>query len=178
MVKKGTIMEDQKGNFLEFIEVSSDTNGMYTKLKICLQPNQVALARHSLEKSDEIYEILEGELTYELNHKKMTVKAGETLILPKAQAHRNYNASDKPVVMYCTITPSYDIEPFIETMAQMWQNGKMKNGNANFWQSMIWVKSMEGTIYFEGLSRKTQQWLSYLLAPIASLLGYKKFYQN
>ncbi|MDI9857767.1 cupin domain-containing protein [Flectobacillus roseus] len=178
MVKKGTILEDRNGNTLEFIEVSSETNGSHTKIKVCLQPNQLALACHCHEKSDEIYEILEGELTYEINHKKMLAKAGETIILPKAQAHRHYNDSANPVVMYYTITPSYDIEPLIETMITMWQNGKIRNGNANFLQSMVWVNYMESKIYFEGLSQNTQNFLAYILAPIASVFGYKKFYHN
>ncbi|MDI9879109.1 cupin domain-containing protein [Flectobacillus longus] len=178
MVKKGTILKDRHNNTFEFVEVSTETNGHHTKLKVCLQPNQMALACHCHEKSDEIYEILEGELTYEVNHKKMIVSSGETIILPRAQAHRHYNESDKPVVMYYTITPSYDIEPLIETMITMWQNGKIRNGNANFLQSMVWVNYMESKIYFEGLSQKTQNFLAHILAPIASIFGYKKFYHN
>ena len=51
---------------------------------------------HTHEHEDEIYYILEGEVTFLLGDNVETAKAGSTVILPRGIIHATWNESDKP----------------------------------------------------------------------------------
>ncbi len=177
MAYKKQVLKDVSGNTIEFIATSEETGGCFTKIKITLQPQHPQYSQYIQLQQTETLEILSGELTYILNGNVSSARVGETIIVSKGQLHNHFNASaTTPLVMIQTIAPSLDFEPFIKTFWGLRQAGERRK--LNFWQKMVWLKYLEGPVLFGDMPERLQRFIAQMLAPLAWLMGYRKFYSK
>jgi hypothetical protein len=134
---------------------------------------------HFHTNADEHFDIISGTFSYKIKGKTLKAHAGEQVVLPKGQAHANWNAEATDLVMYQTITPSLDIDRFLDTLFGLSMEGKLdKKGQPAFLQVMIWLRFVQSKTYLAAIPRKVQDILAFVLTPVAALLGYQPFYKK
>jgi mannose-6-phosphate isomerase-like protein (cupin superfamily) len=180
MAFKGQIFENTKtGEVVEFIETSSETNGNYTRFKVCLRQGGGFKVKHFHANADEHFHVLKGTLSYYFEGKIHELKVGESITLKKMESHSHFNAHQEDLVMIQTISPSLDIDDFLHTLFEMAVNNKLdKNGQPPFLQVMLWINEMKSKTYLSTVPKFVQDTLASLLGPIAKRLGYRTFYKQ
>jgi hypothetical protein len=110
--------------------------------------------------------------------KTKLISAGETVMLPKNQAHNHYNASDEPLVYTHTVRPALDFEYLLENLIGLTKDGKMTNGKAGLIQELVTLKYLDSKSYLADIPVWLQKLLMNTLAPIARLFGYRAIYKK
>ncbi len=175
--KGQTFSNPNTGEFVEFIETSKETNGSHVSVKSTLKQGGGFKVGHLHPSADEIFEVISGTLSYQLNGVEGAVKAGEKIFLPKGQPHAHWNAQAEDLVMIQTITPCLDVDRFLETLFGLAADGRLdKTGQPPFLQIMIWLRELNNKTYLAAIPVSVQDFLAVMLTPIAKLLGYKTFY--
>ncbi len=175
--KGQTFSNPNSGEVVEFIETSKETNGSHVALKSTLKQGGGFKVSHLHPSADEIFEVISGTLSYQLNGAEGTVRAGEKIVLPKGQAHAHWNAQAEDLVMIQTITPSLDVDTFLETLFGLGADGRLdKTGQPPFLQIMIWLREVNNKTYLAAIPIGVQNFLAAILTPIAKLMGYRAFY--
>ena len=80
--------------------------------------------------------------------------------------------------MYQQFTPSLDIDVFLENLFGLNAEGKVPNGQPAFLQLMVWGKSYQCKAYVGSVPVSLQKILTFILAPVGRLLGYKAAYKR
>ncbi len=75
-----------------------------------------AVPEHYHEASDEIFEILEGELTFIVAGQPILKKAGETFTVTRMTPHSLHNRSQQPVHCRVSFTPAADQSKFFQVL--------------------------------------------------------------
>lgn len=164
------------GETAEFTETSADTNGNHITVKSCLKQGGGFKAGHFHPYADEIFQVISGTLSYQLNGVERKAVAGEKVILPRGQSHAHWNAGPGELIILQTITPCLDIDRFLETLFGLAMDGKLnKDGRPSFLQVMVWLRVVRNKTYLAGIPVYFQKFLSYFLAPVAWLCGYRAF---
>lgn len=166
------------GEYAEFIETATETNGKYTRIKIKIIAGGFKPVLHIHIATDETFDIISGRLTYVLNGEKKDIGPGEMVTLPKGKAHTHYNEGQEDLIMYQTFTPSLDIDLFLENIFGLDAEGKVPDGKPAFLQLMVWGKKFKCKTYIASIPLGLQKVLTVLLAPIGRLFGYKAIYKR
>jgi quercetin dioxygenase-like cupin family protein len=74
---------------------------------------------------EEVFEVLEGEMTFTAGRAKEVRRAGESITVPPGTRHAYANRSDAPAYMRCTATPAADLREFLETTARLGRENKL-----------------------------------------------------
>lgn len=177
MATKGQkLIDAQSGDVVEFIETASDTGGKYVKVKWTMKSGGIQVVKHMHPAFDETFEVVSGKMTWEECDRKGAIGAGESITLKKGLNHAHNNEHSEELVMYQTFTPALDADKMVETIAWLSANGKWKNGQPAFLQAMLWQRTLQGKTYLAAIPRPVQDALSFVLAPVAKLLGYKPYH--
>lgn len=165
------------GDVYEFLELSSDSAGDRIRLKQTLHKGQLYAAHfHTLQ--DEIFEVLEGQLTILFEGKTKTLIAGEKMFLPKNRPHNHYNGHDEPVTFIQTVSPALDFEYWIENIIGLTIDGKIKNGKAGMVQDLVTLRYLDSKTFLAGMPLSVQKTLMNLVGPIGRLSGYRAIYKK
>jgi len=179
MPKKGQVLVDESsGNIYEFIETAADTGGERITIRMTLNKKGKVAPDHIHVLQQETFKVLSGRMTYLLNGEKNYLQAGESIVLPKNQPHNHYNTAEEPLVLEQVIEPAFDTDFFIENLIGMTSDGKVKNGQTSFLQSMVTVRYMEAPSFLANIPRAPQKVLVAIFGPIARLFGYRAFYKK
>ncbi len=179
MPRKGQVIQNSRtGEFIEFIETADDTAGAYSRIKIKIIAGGFKPVLHLHTTTDETFEVISGQLTYVLNGETKTITAGEKVTLPKGKPHTHYNEGKEDLVMYQTFTPSLDIDLFLENLFGLDAEGKVPNGQPAFLQLMVWGKTLQSKAYIASVPLGLQKALSFILAPVGRIIGYKAVYKR
>lgn len=71
----------------------------------------------------EVFEVVDGEMTFTAGRKREVRRAGESITVPPGTRHAYRNRSDSQVYMRCTATPPADLEEFLTTAARLAREG-------------------------------------------------------
>jgi quercetin dioxygenase-like cupin family protein len=71
----------------------------------------------------EIFEVVEGEITFTAGRKKEVRRAGESITVPAGTRHAYANKGDTDAYMKCTARPGLDLEEFLTTTARLGREG-------------------------------------------------------
>ncbi len=177
MVNKGDIIVNKiTGDIVEFLATSAETAGKFTRIKFTIKPGGFKAVEHLHPQFDESFKILSGKLTYILNGEKNSIKAGQQITLPKGIKHVHFNDEREDLVMEQTFSPSLDVEVFLQNLFGLTAEGRFKNGSPQFLQLIMWQRKLEAKTYITKIPVGAQKLLSYALAPVGSMLGYKASY--
>jgi mannose-6-phosphate isomerase-like protein (cupin superfamily) len=179
MPHKGQIIRNPRtGEFVEFMETAAETGGAYTRIKIKVMAGGFKPVLHMHTTTDETFEIISGRLAYVLDGEKNEIGPCEKITLPKGKTHTHYNNEVGPLLMYQTFTPSLDIDLFLENIFGLDAEGKVPKGQPAFLQLMVWGKKFQCKAYIASVPLGIQKALSFILAPVGRLLGYKAIYKR
>lgn len=167
------------GDKVEVLETSKENNGERLLYRFTIKPNGFKPALHVHEKQDEIFEIIRGKFTYNLEGKLKVASAGETVVLPKGRPHTHYNGDPhEDLVMLQSITPALDSEWLVDSILGLTKDGEIINGEPKFLQVMVWLRYYKAKTYLAKVPVAVQKYLAFILAPVARLLGYKAAYKE
>lgn len=100
-------------------------SGEETGGAVCVMENIVGIGGgpppHTHSREDELFYVLEGEVTFEVEGKTMVAKPGTSVFAPRGQRHRFFNASGKPAKMLVTLMPAGLERMFVEVAMPMGQ---------------------------------------------------------
>ena len=179
MPYKGQMIKNPRtGEFIEFMETAAETDGAFTRIKIKVIAGGFKPVLHMHTTTDETFEIISGRLTYVLDGEKKVIVPGEKVVLPMGKAHTHYNDDRGNLLMYQTFTPSLDIDLFLENIFGLDAEGKVPKGQPAFLQLMVWGNNFQCKAYIPSVPLGIQKVLSFLLAPVGRLLGYKAVYKR
>ncbi|RYD72115.1 MAG: cupin domain-containing protein [Sphingobacteriales bacterium] len=168
-----TIENPVNGEIVTFIKTGAETNGEYMLAEVQLQPNgKIPAHYHTI--FTERFKVLEGKLDLVVDKKKITLQAGEELIVKSPQVHRFCNTSGKIVRFENELRPAGNFEKAARVGDGLVADGKgNKQGlPKNIFQLALifeWVGS-----YFPGVPASMQKNIFGLLAKIAKLRGMDK----
>lgn len=179
MPYKGQIISNPRtGEYIVFEKTAAETNGAYSRIKIKVIAGGFKPVMHLHTTTDETFEVISGRLTYIVNGKKKEIGPGLSVTLPKGEAHTHYNAGKDDLIMYQSFAPSLDVDVFLENLFGLDAEGKVPKGQPAFLQLMVWGKTMKSKSYIASVPVGIQKVLTYLLAPIGRLMGYKAVYMK
>jgi mannose-6-phosphate isomerase-like protein (cupin superfamily) len=100
------------GDIYTFKAVGEDTNGTYALFEFYIPP-QNGSPPHIHHREDETFYILEGELTFQIEDRKVVVPPGSFLHAPKGVPHSFSNEGTVPVKTITSVVPA-GLEKFFE----------------------------------------------------------------
>lgn len=177
-IKGQQLLNPSSGDSYEFLQTSQETNGKYVAVKITLNTQGQQVPSHIHTFQDEKFEVLSGSLTIFSQGKKKILNAGESVLLPKHQAHNHYNESNAEVVFVQTVSPALDFEHLLETIVGLSRDGKMPNGKAGLMQELVLLRYIDSKSILADIPLGIQKILLNTLAPIGRMLGYRAIYKE
>lgn len=125
MIKAGDIIENPvTGEVLEFVRTSADTDGELTEFVCTVQPGGFVAGTHVHPNQDELFEIVSGTMTVRAGRERLTLEAGESILVAAGTPHRFWNRGEEALRFRVEVRPSLEFERFIETMYGLAQDGK------------------------------------------------------
>ncbi|HTK83288.1 MAG TPA: cupin domain-containing protein [Bacteroidota bacterium] len=165
------------GDTYEYLELSGDTNGARTTLRITLNKGRLN-PNHFHVFQDECFKVLAGTLTIWLEGKTIPLRSGEQMVLPKGKPHNHYNGDDEPVTFTQTVSPALDFEYWEENIIGLTADGKMQTGKMNFIQDLVTLKYLDSRTYHAGIPLFIQKLLLNTVGPIGRRFGYRAIYEK
>ena len=179
MPKQGqTLTNPIQGDSYDFLETAQSTHGERVVMKACIHTQGQLVPNHLHVFQDEHFEVLSGELVIIHRGQKSLLKAGESMLLPKNEAHNHYNGSGEPVTYIHTVSPALDFEFLIENLVGLASDGKGKNGQFGLLQELVTLKYLDSKSYLADVPVFIQQILMQVVAPFARLFGYRAVYKK
>jgi quercetin dioxygenase-like cupin family protein len=180
MAQKGQVWNDPvTGDIVEVLETGKENNGERLCYRFTLKPGGFRPVLHIHEKQDEVFEVITGKLSYNLNGKTLVASAGETVTLSKGAPHTHYNGeANEDLVMIQSIRPAFDSETLIDSILGLTKDKQIINGKPKFLQVMVWLRYYEAKTYLAQVPVALQNAVAYVLAPVARMLGYKAAYKE
>jgi mannose-6-phosphate isomerase-like protein (cupin superfamily) len=84
------------------------SRGAYSLIEYSHAPGAPGPPAHVHREHEEAFYVLEGELTLAVGDSSVTVRAGQTVVVPRGVLHRPSNASDRPVRFVFVSSPPMD----------------------------------------------------------------------
>jgi quercetin dioxygenase-like cupin family protein len=133
MIRSGTtITNSVTGETIRFVTTASETDGEYVVIDVLVDPSGFVAAPHVHPFQTEVFEVLEGELTFRAGGKTFVADAGETVRVTPGMSHRFWNSGETRARFRCEIRPALQFERFITTMFALAEDGKTnRNGLPN-----------------------------------------------
>ncbi|MBX7041879.1 MAG: cupin domain-containing protein [Ignavibacteria bacterium] len=179
MVKRGDIIKDNTtGDIVEFLETARETGGSYTRIRFTVRPGGFRPVEHLHPSFDESFKVIRGILTVKLDGIMSKVNEGDEVTLPKGIPHTHYNDEQADLVMEQTFAPALDVELFLENLFGLSCDGRVKNGEPELLQVLVWLKKLKAKTYLAKLPVGLQDTLSAVLSPLAGVLGYRASYRK
>ena len=159
------------GEKVQFLKTTEETNGEYFQFELWISPKGFMPMRHLHKKYAEKVEVKSGVLKVEHEGEIKYLGAGDTFNIEKGKRHQWWNESDTETVnAIFTITPAHRFEVMLEQIFGI----SNEKGALSFWQIMAMANEYDMII--AGPPIFLQKIMNTLLAPIANLMGYRKYY--
>lgn len=125
MIRTGDVLYNSiTGETLRFVETASDTDGERVVVDVHVEPSGFVASPHFHPYQTEVFEVVEGELTFKLGRDTVVASAGDAVTVEPGTAHRFWNATEEAARFRCTVTPALQFEQLIETMFALANDGK------------------------------------------------------
>jgi quercetin dioxygenase-like cupin family protein len=103
-----------------------DEDGTETVLVECWVDPGGGVPPHIHPHQTEIFDVVEGEMTFTAGRGKKRVPAGDSITVPPGTRHAYENKSDATAYMRCTARPAADLEDFLTTTARLAREGHVR----------------------------------------------------
>ena len=165
------------GQTIEFLTTAKDSNGQLLEMVSTWQPHSAQLAPHFHPRQDEVFRVLEGELTLQVRGKKYKLQKGDTVHLSAGSVHSMWNESAEKVVAHWQVSPALQTEYFLETAMGLAADGKVsEKGVPGLLQVAVMAKKFRQEFRLSRPAFLLQQLLFSAMLPFALLRGRKAVY--
>lgn len=182
MPKAGDVLRQGDTDTMRFRKVSADTDGAYLEVEAnYASMKDVRPPVHQHPGQDELFQVQEGALTFEIDGKEKVVSAGQELALPKGNWHSVWNADDEPARFIWRTTPALKTEYMYELLWNLVEDGKMgRHGQPrpSLLQSMVMMYSYRNEYQLKSPPRGLFIPLAACLSVPGRLLGYSDRHQK
>jgi quercetin dioxygenase-like cupin family protein len=103
---------------------AGDTDGRYMQSETRVRPGGAVSVVHRHRECTERFEVLEGELTLQLDGQTRSLLAGEQVTIAPGVAHHYANTSDEDVVFRFDVWPAARFEAMVVTLFALGTEGK------------------------------------------------------
>jgi mannose-6-phosphate isomerase-like protein (cupin superfamily) len=171
-----------------------ETNGDYARFESTLHPSLDIedteleherwgidlTAEHVHPEQEEHIKVVAGEMQVEFRGETRTVTQGEDITFPAGEAHRHWNASDRPARIQWEVRPALRTEEWTESVYVLAQAGETdEEGAPGLLQSaVIFDEYPDTSVYLTVAPVSVQRAASSVLAPIGRLLGYEAIHRR
>jgi mannose-6-phosphate isomerase-like protein (cupin superfamily) len=178
MIRTGDVIHNSiTGESIRFVETAADSDGERVVIDVLVEPSGFVASAHMHPYQTEVFEVVEGELMFEVGGETITATAGTSVTVEPRTAHRFWNASESAVRFRCEVTPALQFEKLLETMFGLANDGKTnKKGLPNPFRLAVIANH-----HFDDVRLPfPPAWLQKLGlvagAPVGRLLGYRPDY--
>lgn len=173
MAEEKIITNKVTGEKVQFLKTTKETNGEYFQFELWVSPKGFMPMRHLHNNYAEMVEVKSGVLKVEHEGEIKYLGAGEAFNIEKGRRHQWWNESDTETVnAIFTITPAHRFEVMLEQIFGICN----EKGTLSFWQIMAMAKEYD--MISAGPPPLVQKIMTTILAPIANLMGYRKYYSK
>ena len=110
---------------IEFVTTAEDSQGRMLEMISTWQPHSPKPIEHYHPRQEEIFTVLEGELTVKVSGRQYTLTKGESIKMSASTVHAMWNDSAAPVVANWKVFPAGRTEHFLETGMELAAEGKL-----------------------------------------------------
>jgi len=104
------------GDLYTFLATGEDTNGAYALIHVLVPPGS-GPPPHIHRREDEAFFVLEGQMSFQVDGRKISAAAGAWVTLPKGTLHAFKNTGSTPAKMLILVNPS-GLEKFFEEVGR------------------------------------------------------------
>src|SRR5262245_62107993 len=178
MIRSGdTLTNPVTGEIIRFVETAADTGGEYVLVEVVVQPDGFVAAAHVHPFQTEVFEILEGEVTFKAGKETIVAKAGDTVRVDPGTPHKFWNAGETDARFRTEVRPALQFESLIETMFALANDGKTnRKGMPNPLRLAVIANAHFDTVRLPFPPAALQKMGLVLGAPFGRLLGYGAVY--
>lgn len=179
MIHSGdTLHNPVTGEVIRFVKAAADTGGEYVLVEVVVEPNGAVAAAHVHPYQTEIFEILEGEVTFRAGKETIVAKAGDTVRVDPGTTHRFWNAGETDARFRTEIRPALEFESLIETMFALANDGKTnRKGLPNPLRLAVIANAHFDDVRLPFPPAWMQKVGLALGAPLGRLVGYRATYE-
>ncbi len=162
------------GQEIVFLRTKKDTDGQFLEMRATYFPHSMKPAPHYHPYQEEHFEILEGEMKVVVGTDLLTLKQGERLHIPTNTVHTMWNDSEQKTKLIWRVEPALNTEYLLEMAAGLAMDGKINTaGKPQFLQSILMAKKFSNEFRMAKPPFWVQKSAFYVIAPLATLRGYK-----
>ena len=179
MIRSGdTIHNPVTGERITFHQTAADTNGEAVVIECTVQPHGFVAAAHIHPLQEELFEIVEGSITFKVDGQELPTRPGDRVLVPARTRHQFWNAGDAKARFMCEVRPALQFEQLVETMFSLAQGGKTnRHGMPNPLRLAVIAHAHFDTVRLPFPPAWIQRVGLVLGAPLGRLLGYRATYE-
>jgi len=173
-----TIENPVTGERLVFTATSAETCGEYVRFECFVEPSGFVAAAHLHPLQEELFEIVEGSITFKVNGQELPTRPGDRVLVPAGTRHQFWNAGDATARFMCEVRPALQFEQLIETMFSLAREGKTNaHGMPNPLRLAVIAHAHFDTVRLPFPPAWIQRVGLVLGSPLGRLLGYRASYE-
>jgi len=178
LIHAGDVIENPvTGERIVFRKTSQETNGQAVVIETYVQPNGFVAAAHVHPSQEERFEILSGEVGFNVGGEKTVAGPGQRLVVPAGTPHKFWNAGEEVAHFVCEVRPALQFESLLETMFALAADGKTnRKGMPNPLRLAVIAKAHFDTVQLPFPPAILQRIGLALGSPMGKLFGYKPTY--
>ena len=162
---------------LVFTATSAETGGEYVRFECFVEPSGFVAAAHLHPLQEELFEIVEGSITFKVNGQELPTRPGDRVLVPARTRHQFWNAGERTARFMCEVRPALQFERLIETMFSLAQDGKTSaHGMPNPLRLAVIAHAHFDTVRLPFPPAAVQKLGLLLGAPLGKALGYGPVY--
>ncbi|MQA02214.1 MAG: cupin domain-containing protein [Streptosporangiales bacterium] len=177
MVEAGDTLHQGETDTMVFHTTGADSDGEYLEVETTYGPmGELRPPMHYHPHQVELFQVLDRELTFDLDRELRTVAAGDELTIPRRQPHMAWNAGSQPVRFRWRTTPALRTENMFETMWGLVEAGTMgRHGQPRppFLQSVLLMWTYRQEFRLTSPPYPVAAAVGCVLAVPARALGYR-----
>jgi quercetin dioxygenase-like cupin family protein len=158
---------------------AGDTDGRYMQSETRVRPGGAVSVVHRHRECTERFEVLEGELTLQLDGQTRSLLAGEQITIAPGVAHHYANTSDEDVVFRFDVWPAARFEAMVVTLFALGTEGKTDaKGAPSPLQMAVILDEYGDVLELVGPPRLLQRVAIGVLARIGRARGLRSSYPH
>lgn len=179
MIHSGdTITNEITGEVVRFVTAAVDTAGECVVVDVLIEPGGFVAAAHIHPYQTEVFEILEGELTFRAGGDIVIAGAGETVTVTPGMAHRFWNATTERARFRCEVRPARQFEQLLQTMFALANDGKTnRRGLPNPFRLAVIANAHFDDVRLPRPAAWLQRTALLMGAALGRTLGYRATYE-